>query len=59
MDFESQGKSQGIDWKVNLFILFKRGQDVLSHDIVCPHLSLHWRPLKEKNLLPWEANSFL
>ena len=29
----------------NLFIPFKKGKDVLSHEIVRTHLPLHWRLL--------------
>ena len=36
----------------NLFILFKRGKDVHSHEIVCPSPSTLGATLKEKNLLP-------
>ena len=37
----------------NLFILFKRGKDVLSHEIILAHLPPHWGgTLKGKNLLP-------
>ena len=44
----------------NLYILFKRGKDVLSHEIVYTHLPPHrGLLLKEKNLLPWGANFFL
>ena len=44
----------------NLFIFFKRGNDVLSHEIVLsPSLYLLGATLKGKNLLPWGANSFI
>ena len=36
----------------NLFILFKWGTDVLSHEIVQAHLPPQWG-------LPWGANTFL
>ena len=41
----------------NLFILFRRGKDVFSREIVytLPIGGYH----KGKNLLPWGANSFL
>ena len=42
----------------NLFILFKRGKDVLSHEIK-PISSSLGATHKGKNLLPWAANSFL
>ena len=33
----------------NLFILFKRGKDVLSHEIVFAHLPPYWGlPIKER-----------
>ena len=60
MDFENKWLWQ-TDFK-NLFILFKRGKDVLSHEIVLAHLPFHWglaATLQGKNLLPWRANSFL
>ena len=38
----------------NLFILFKKGKDVLSHEIP----SSLGATLKGKNLLPWGANFF-
>ena len=44
----------------NLFSLFKREKDVLSHEIVWANLPPDRGLLiKEKNLLPWGANSFL
>ena len=42
----------------NLFILFKRGMDVLSHEIVLSPSLLIGGHFKGKNLLPWEANLF-
>ena len=42
----------------NLFILFKRGKDVLSHEIK-PISFLIGATHKGKNLLHWGANSFL
>ena len=42
----------------NLFILFKRGKDVLSLEIVLAYLPPHFGvTLKGKNLFPWGANS--
>ena len=47
-DFESQAKVREFEnkwlWQSseNLFILFKRGKDVHSHEIVYAHLPLHW-----------------
>ena len=44
----------------NLFILFKRGKDVHSHEIVHAHLSPHWGLLlKEIICSLGGANSFL
>ena len=43
----------------NLFILFKRGKDVLSHESLSPSPISLGATLKGKNLLPWDANSFL
>ena len=44
----------------NLFILFKKGKDVVSHEKVQgPSTSSLGATLKGMNLLPWGANSFL
>ena len=57
------------NWKINgygrqssenLFILFKRGKDVYSHEIVHVHLPPHWGLLfKERICSLGEQNSFL
>ena len=43
----------------NIFILFKRGKDVLSQRCLSPSPSSLGPTLKGKNYLPWRANSFL
>ena len=61
-DLESQGKGNlkingyGRQTSKNLFILFKRGKDVLFHEVVQAHIPLLGATPKGKN---WGANSFL
>ena len=44
----------------NLFILFKRGKDVHSHEIIEAHLPPHWGLLLKERICSQEgANSFL
>ena len=46
-DLESQGKVREFEGRQSLevlFILFKRGKDVQSHEIVYAHLPPHWGP---------------
>ena len=38
----------------NLFILFKRGKDVHSHEIVKAHLPLHWGLLLKERICSLE-----
>ena len=62
---ESQGKVRDFDNTVhvngygrqsseNLFILFKRGKDVHSHEIVSAHLLLHWGLLLKERICSLE-----